>query len=99
MIELLAPRGCALIGDIPNVSKRKRFLASDAGIEFHRQFMKTDRPPEVAFNRLKRGEIDDAVLAALVQRAQAAGCDAYVVPQAAGLRFANRRDDLLIRRP
>lgn len=99
VIELLAPGGCALFGDIPNVSKRKRFLASTAGADFHRRFMKTDDAPEVEFNRPERGRIDDAVLAAIVQRAQSAGCDAYVVPQADDLPFANRRDDLLIRKP
>lgn len=99
IIELLAPRGSALIGDIPNVSKRKRFFASAAGIAFHREFRQTGQPPEIAFNRLEARKIDDSVLAALVQRAQAAGCDAYVVPQPEGLRFADIRDDLLIHKP
>ena len=33
--ELLAPGGIALIGDIPNVSKRNRFFSSEEGIRFH----------------------------------------------------------------
>jgi len=45
------------------------------------------------------GKIDDAVLADLIARAQACGCDAYLLPQGAGLPMANRRDDLLIVRP
>jgi SAM-dependent methyltransferase len=98
-IELLGPGGWALFGDIPNVSKRKRFLASAAGAAFHRRFMQTDDAPEVEFNRPEPGRIDDAVLAAMVQRAQSAGCDAYVVPQPDDLPYANRRDDLLIRKP
>ncbi len=99
IIELLAPRGCALVGDIPNMSKRKRFFASATGADFHRRFMNTEDPPEITFNRPERGKIDDAVLAGIVQRAQSAGCDAYVLPQADDLPFANRRDDLLIRKP
>jgi hypothetical protein len=99
LIELLALRGRALVGDIPNISKRKRFFASAAGADFHRRFMNTEDAPEVIFNRLEPGKIDDAVLAAIVQRAQSAGCDAYVVPQPDELPFANRRDDLLIRKP
>ncbi len=99
LIELLAPGGCALLGDIPNMSKRKRFFASSAGADFHRRFMNTEDSPQVVFNRLERGKIDDAVLAAIVQRAQSAGCNAYVVPQPDGLPFANRRDDLLLRKP
>jgi hypothetical protein len=99
MIELMAPGGSALIGDIPNISKRRRFFASAAGADFHRRFMNTEDAPEMSTNRPERCGIDDAVLAAIVQRAQSAGCDAYVVPQPDDLPFANRRDDLLIRRP
>ncbi len=96
---LLAPQGRALVGDIPNLSKRRRFFASEAGAAFHKAFTGSDTPPEVPGPQPAPGKIDDAVLARLVQRAQAAGCDAYVLPQAPGLPMANRRDDLLIARP
>jgi hypothetical protein len=98
-LRLLADNGELLIGDIPNVSRRKRFFSSPDGIRFHKEFMKTDENPEVIFNRPEPGEIDDAVLFGLVMRARAAGCDAYVVPQAPGLPMANRREDILIRKP
>jgi hypothetical protein len=98
-LRLLADGGQMLIGDIPNVSKRKRFFASPAGIRFHREFMHTDDLPAVAFNRPEPGEMDDAVLLATIARARAAGCDAYVVPQRATLPMANRREDLLIFKP
>ncbi|NKB48014.1 MAG: methyltransferase domain-containing protein [Alphaproteobacteria bacterium] len=99
LIDLLAPRGAALIGDIPNVSKRKRFFSSEAGIAFHKAFQNTDEPPRVEHLVTEHDNIDDAVLAGLVRRAQAAGCNAYIVPQNDALPMANRRDDLLIRRP
>lgn len=99
VIHLLAPGGTALIGDIPNVSKRKRFFSSAAGIAFHKSFMDTDEPPVVEHLVVEDNKIDDAVLTGLVQRAQAAGCDAYVLPQHEDLPLANRRDDLLIRKP
>jgi len=99
VMELLAPRGCALFGEIPNMSKRRRFFASATGADFHRRFMNTEDPPEVSINSFERCRIDDAILAAIVQRAHNVGCDAYVVPQADNLPFANRRDDLLIRKP
>lgn len=98
VIDLLKPGGLALIGDIPNVSKRKRFFASAEGIAFHQNFMKTTDKPQVEFLKVEHGHIDDAILSALVQRAQAAGCDAYILPQNADLPMANRRDDLLIRK-
>jgi hypothetical protein len=98
-MTLLAPGGAALYGDIPNASKRRRFFASAAGKTFHRQFTGTDTDPEVQDNRPSRGKIDDAVLAGCIARAQAAGCDAYLLPQPSTLPMANRRDDLLVRKP
>lgn len=98
-VGLLAPGGLALFGDIPNLSKRKRFFSSDRGRAFHKAFTGTDTLPEVAYNEPSPGKIDDAVLAGLIQRAQLAGCDAYLLPQDSSLPMANRRDDLLICKP
>jgi len=94
----LKPGGCALIGDIPNLSKRRRFFASQEGIAFHKSFMKTDLPPEVDHFGIQRNAIDDAVLSSLVARAHANGSDAYIVPQPRSLPMFNRRDDMLIQR-
>ena len=60
--------------------------------------MQTDEAPVVAWLKVERNKIDDAVLAGLVQRAQSAGCDAYILPQPSTLPMANRREDLLIRK-
>jgi 2-polyprenyl-3-methyl-5-hydroxy-6-metoxy-1,4-benzoquinol methylase len=98
-LELVAPGGALLIGDIPNISKRKRFLASERGAAFHRAYMDSAENPDVDFNVIERGKIDDAVVLGLLARARAQGFDAYVVPQPPDLRFANRREDVLIRRP
>jgi hypothetical protein len=98
-LELLAPGGQMLIGDIPNISKRKRFFASATGGRFHRAFTGRDEDPEVRFNVVETDQIDDAVVLALLQRVRAAGCDAYVLPQATDLPMANRREDILITRP
>jgi 2-polyprenyl-3-methyl-5-hydroxy-6-metoxy-1,4-benzoquinol methylase len=98
-LSLLAPGGQLLIGDIPNVTKRKRFLASDTGVAFHKRFMRTEQAPEVRFNQIELDRIDDAVVMSLLQRARLQGFDAYVLPQAADLPMANRREDVLIVRP
>lgn len=98
-LALLADGGQMLVGDVPNVSKRRRFFASPAGVKFHQEFTKTESTPEVVFNRVERGQIDDAVVLSLVARARAEGCDAYVVPQRDDLPMANRREDILIRKP
>ena len=48
---------------------------------------------------IDQGKIDDSVLIGLVLRARAAGFDAYLVPQPETLPMANRREDLVIRKP
>lgn len=98
-VALLAPEGRALVGDIPNASKRRRFFATPRGQAFHRAFTGSSEPYPLADEAPRPGKIDDAVLTGLIQRAQGGGCDAYLLPQAPGLPMANRRDDLLIARP
>jgi SAM-dependent methyltransferase len=98
-LGLLAPGGALLIGDVPNVSKRKRFFASESGAAFHRAFMDTTNDPDVDFSVIERGSIDDAVILGLLARSRAQGFDAYLLPQPPDLRLANRREDILVRRP
>jgi len=95
----LAPGGTALFGDIPNLSKRRRFFAGEAGCRYHKAFTGEDAPPKLPLFEDATGRIDDGVLLAMIQRAHQAGCDAYLVPQADHLPMANRRDDLIIRKP
>lgn len=98
-LELLSDGGEMLIGDIPNVSKRKRFFSSRAGIKFHQKFTGSKGLPRVQFNKIERHYMDDAVLLAVVARARSQGFDAYLLPQNDDLPMANRREDLLIKRP
>ena len=98
-VELMAPGGEFLIGDVPNVSKRRRFFASEAGVAFHKAFTGTDTAPEVRFNEPAPGMIDDAAVLALLARVRAAGADAYVLPQPPALPMSNRREDILVRNP
>ncbi len=98
-LELLAEGGEMLIGDIPNISKRRRFFSSPAGVKFHQTFMNTDAAPDVQFNNVVRHKLDDSVILALLNRARSQGFDAYVLPQHADLPMANRREDILIRKP
>jgi 2-polyprenyl-3-methyl-5-hydroxy-6-metoxy-1,4-benzoquinol methylase len=95
-LSLLSPGGQLLIGDVPNLSKRKRFFTSAAGIRYHQAFTGTDQVPAIEFNSIERSKIDDSVVLAILGRARAAGFDAYVVPQASDLPMANRREDMLI---
>ena len=98
-LALLARGAEMLIGDVPNVSMRKRFFSSPAGVKFHQEFMHTNEPPEVVYNQIERHQIDDAVVLSLLMRARQQGFDAYVLPQREDLPMANRREDILIRNP
>lgn len=96
--SLLKPGGALLLGDIPNISMRNRFLASAAGHEHHRRHVDPASEPRVEFNRPVIGEIDDSVILGLLMRLRLAGFDAFVLPQNPGLPQSNRREDILIRR-
>jgi len=98
-LELLGHGGQMLIGDIPNVSKRKRFFSSETGLNFHKQFTGKDEAPNVDFHAIEHKKIDDSVIMAMLFRARSAGFDAYIMPQRSHLPMANRREDLLITRP
>jgi hypothetical protein len=98
-LSMLADGGQLLIGDIPNQSMRRRFFSSAAGVRHHQLFTGSEEIPEVGHQAPVPGLIDDAVVVALLLRARAAGFDAFVVPQADDLPMANRREDLLVRKP
>lgn len=98
-LSLLAPGGRLLIGDVPNISMRKRFFSSANGVAHHQAFTRTDATPEVHFNRIEPSHMDDAVVLSILARSRAAGFHGYVLPQSPDLPMANRREDILIVRP
>ena len=99
LLSLLAEGGQMLLGDIPNIDKRKRFFSSPAGVRHHQTFTGTDEQPKVRFNTVEPGKIDDSVVLGVLARCRRAGFDAYVLPQCTALPMANRREDILVIRP
>lgn len=97
-VSLLKPEGILLIGDIPNISKRKRFFSTETGIRYHQDFTKSNTLPEVGHLQLEPTHIDDGVLMGIVQRYRNFGFEAYLLPQSDELPMANRREDLLIKK-
>ena len=97
--ELLAEGGELLIGDIPNISKRKRFFASEGGVRFHQTFTGKKERPSVAPFQMERKKIDDSIVLSIIQRYRNFGFDTYLLPQGPRLPMSNRREDILIRRP
>lgn len=98
-LGLLAAGGEMFWGDIPNLAMRKRFFSSAAGIACHQEYTGRQEMPDVQFNRLEPGQMDDSVVLSLLARARGQGYHAWVLPQSPDLPMANRREDLLFRKP
>lgn len=100
-VSLLRREGQLLVGDIPNTSMRKRFLASETAQLYHEQFHahKGDTLPIAVFNQLEPKQIDDGVLIGILMHLRMGGYHAYLVPQSAELPMSNRREDLLVIKP
>jgi hypothetical protein len=98
-LMLLNDGGEIFIGDIPNITMRKRFFSGNEGVSLHKQFTGRNELPNVQFNQLETGRIDDSVVLAILARARSEGYHAWVIPQGPALPMANRREDILIRKP
>lgn len=98
-LQLLSPGGQLLLGDIPNVSKRNRFLTSQAGETFHKRLMSTNEKPNVNPFSFESEKIDDGYLVGLINRYRNFGYEAYLLPQLEILPLARSRDDLLFVKP
>ena len=94
--QLLKDQGRFLIGDIPNATMRKRFMASGRGKTYHESHYPDLPEPCIVFNSLEPGQIDDGVILGVVARMRAAGFHAFVCPQGLDLPMENRREDILI---
>ena len=99
-VELLAPSGRLLLGDLPNRTKRKRFFLSPEGIKTHREYTGApEAKPPVDLFEIETGKLDDAIIFAIMQRYRNHGLETYLLPQAENLPMANRREDILIVKP
>ncbi len=95
MVRLLRSGGQILIGDIANISKKKRFLSSAHGQEFHKKWSRETRPPHISWNE-EYEEIDDSVVIQLLLRYRAMGLETYLLAQPSGLPMNHTREDILI---
>ncbi len=95
-VNLLAPGGRLLLGDLPNSSQRRRFMMSTSGKEYHKKNFNTDAEVEVPIFNQSFGELDDGILLGIIGRYRNYGFNAYLVPQNLDLPMANRREDILI---
>lgn len=97
-VSLLRPQGRLLIGDIPNISKRRRFFSSEQGIRYHQKFTRTKTLPDLSFQSAEKNEINDSVILSILRRYRSRGFDTYLLSQPEELSMSNRREDILIYR-
>lgn len=104
-VELLAVGGRLLIGDLPNIHKKGRFLASDRGRAFEASYRKVplEQVPVYAdqFDYINRGlnqnpAISDDFVAEVFTQFRRRGFDVYLLPQHEGMPFGFTREDILI---
>ena len=93
-IDLLKPGGRLLLGDIPNISARTRFLNSEDGIKFKNNIV--DLNNSLQFKHENEERIDDTIVLSILSRYRNFNCETYLLPQPATLPFGNRREDILI---
>lgn len=108
LVDMLAPGGRMLIGEMPNTDKRARFQQSAAGKAFAAEWeaMKASFPEKrlnefIALNDSmdQVSQFNDAVIYEMMRIANAKGAHAYLLPEPADLPYGHTRDDLLIVRP
>lgn len=108
-VRLLRPAGRLLVGDLPNISKKGRFLASPSGRLFDARYkgVSVDNLPVfgthhefvASLDRQGAAWITDEFLLDVVLRYRDQGYDVYILEQPNGLPFCQTREDLLICAP
>ena len=108
IINLLKPYGRILLGDLPNISKKGRFLSSKNGILFESKYknLSTEFLPKYKDhfdfeNKMKSdnnyySKIDDNFIFNIYKQYTDLGYDVYILPQNEKLPFCKTRVDLII---
>lgn len=94
-LSILNKGGVILIGDIPNISSRDRFIKSDEGKKFIKSEQE-DTNVKIIHQNYER--IDDSIVLSLMQRFRNFDCETYLLPQPDDLPFGNRREDIIIKK-
>lgn len=96
-LRLVAPGGKILIGDVPNIDKKQRFLSTEQGQAFHKEWQK--KTPESKLTGIEKPptavEIDDPGIQEILQVLEAHGFESDRMEQPKPLPFSNSREDIL----
>lgn len=104
-LSLLNPDGMMMLGDLPNIDKKKRFLNSKRGQVFQRdweeQIKKNNAEQVNKFFEDIRSDIslDDKTISEIMIYIRDKGFNAYILNQPQNLPFGNSREDILIIAP
>lgn len=98
-LTLLRPGGQMLIGDLPNIDKKNRFLNSESGKVFDEKWRKKNLS-ESSASDVHRAEdlveINDKLISGIIMTLREDGFHSYVLPQDEDLPFGRSREDLLV---
>lgn len=102
-LEMLVPGGKVLFGDIPNTSRKDRFLKSNSGKNFESEWSRLRESSEQASPISYSQEEDDRIVVFndesvlnLIASIRNKGYHAYILPQPPELPFGNTREDILV---
>jgi len=102
LLRLTSSNGIILIGEIPNISMKKRFLKSKTGKKINKKF-------NLNLNKLKKKyssfqykekfiQIYDKEIKFMINYCNKFGADAYILPIKRGLPFSHTRINILIKK-
>ena len=105
-LKLLKPGGKALFADIPNISKKKRFLKSNFGKRFDKEWMRklkeNNTNQDFSINIQKDDSLvsfSDAGIIRLLVETRKMGYHSYLLDQPVELCSGYTREDLLVVKP
>lgn len=100
--SLLEPGGAMLLGDIPNISSKARFLASEEGAEMQRAWSirvakEGGTVPGSKEEPIHTVSFDDVFVCDILLKIRSDGYEAFLLPQGGDLPFSHTREDILVR--
>lgn len=108
IVSMLKPYGKVMFGDLPNISKKGRFLSSQNGISFESKYRNLSKELLPKFKNHNEfvdsmkldnnyySKIDDNFIINVIKKYSDLGYDVYLLPQNNKLPFCHTRLDLII---
>lgn len=96
---LLRPGGRMLVGDLPNINLKKRFLSTNFGDKFARDFMQKSAPARVdgTSQDAELVHVDDDLVLRILELGRRQGFETHLLAQSDSLPFGHTREDIVFR--